>query len=82
MLRIRANFYGNPTRNKKVREEDIHCPNAQKHVLIQSLLFLRKISFLILTNKNKTLRVILTNQSEELCIKIKESSGTSLESLF
>ena len=58
-LRICANFYGNPIRNKKFTRFN------------SKLDFLRPFFLLILTKQNKA-----------LCIKIKQSSENSPESVF
>ena len=51
------------------------------HALIQNFLF-KEISLFMLTNQNKALLIISINQNEVLCIKIKQSSQNSLESVF
>ena len=51
------------------------------HALIQDM-FLKEIPSLMLTNQNKALFIILINQNEVLCIRIKQSSQNSRESMF
>ena len=51
------------------------------HALIQNFFFLDKTPLLMLTNQNKALFIILTNPNKVLCIKIKQSSEHSRESL-
>ena len=73
LSRIRANFFENPTINKKGTP------------LNQNWHFLKNktgITLLILTNQNKVLFMILTNQNTVLRIKIKQSLENSRERVF
>ena len=49
--------------------------------LIQNLFF-KEIPLLMLTNQNKAFFIILINQNKVLCIRIKQSSQNSRESVF
>ena len=69
LLRICVNFYGTPTRNKKVTHFD------------SKLSFLKKTPLSMLTNQNKALFIILTNPNKVLCNKTRESSENSPESV-
>ena len=69
LLRIRANFYGTPTRHNQVTHFD------------SELDFLKKTPSLMLTNQNNALFIILTNPNKVLCIKIKQSLENSRESV-
>ena len=73
LLRIRANVYGIPTRNKQVTHFDSKLAFFLKKK--------KKTPLLMLTNQNKALFIILTNPNKVLCIKIKQSSGNSRESV-
>ena len=70
LLRIRANFYGNSSSNKRVTRFDL------------KIAFSKEIPLLMLTNQNKGLFIMLINQNKLLCIKIKQSSENSRESVF
>ena len=69
-LRRRANFHGNSSRSKKVTFFD------------SKLVFFKEIPLLMLTNQNKAFFIILINQNKVLCIRIKQSSQNSRESVF
>ena len=68
LLRIHPNFYVISSRNKKVTR-------------FYSI-FLKEIPLLMLTNQYKALFIILINQNKVLCIKTKQRSGTSRESVY
>ena len=69
LLSIRANFYGNLSRNKS-------------YTLWFKTFFFKEIPLLMLTNQSKVLFIILINQNKVLCIKIKKRSENSHESVF
>ena len=60
---------------------EIQVEIRKLHALIQKLLF-KKIPLLMLTNQYKALFIILINQNKVLCIKTKQRSGTSRESVY
>ena len=60
---------------------EIQVEIRKLHALIQKLLF-KEIPLLMLTNQYKALFIILINQNKVLCIKTKQRSGTSRESVY
>ena len=60
---------------------EIQVEIRKLHALIQKLLF-KEIPLLMLTNQYKALFIILINQNKVLCIKTKQRSGNSRESVF
>ena len=52
------------------------------HTLIQKLFFFKEIPLLMLTNQIKALFIKLINQNKVLCIKTKQRSENSSESVF
>ena len=69
LLRIHDSFYGNPTRNKKVREKNT-LPQYHKTQFDSKLGFFKETPLLMLINQNKALFIVLTNQNKVLWIKI------------
>ena len=69
LLRIGDSFYGNPTRNKKVRGKNT-LPQYHKTRFDAKLVFFKKTPLLMLTSQNKALFIVLTNQNNVLCIKL------------
>ena len=61
---------------------EIQVEIRKLHALIQNLLFLKEIPLLMLTNQNKSLFIILVNQNEVVCIRMKRSLQNSRESVF
>ena len=61
---------------------EIQVEIRKLHALIQNLLFLKEIPLLMLTNQNKSLFIILINQNEVVCIRMKRSLQNSRESVF
>ena len=70
LLKICANFYENSSSNKKVTRFD------------SKLAFFKEIPLLMLTNQNKALFVVLMNQNEVLCIRIKQNLQNFCERVF
>ena len=60
---------------------EIQVEIGKLHALIQNFLF-KEISLFMLSNQNKALLIILINQNEVFCIRIKQSSQNSRESVF
>ena len=60
---------------------EIQVEIRKLHALIQNFLF-KEISLFMLSNQNKALLIILINQNEAFCIRIKQSSQNSRESVF
>ena len=60
---------------------EIQVETRTLHALIQNFFF-KEIPLLMLTNQNKALFIISTNQNEALCIRIKQSSQNFRESVF
>ena len=52
------------------------------HTLIQKFFFFKEIPLLMLTNQIKALFIKLINQNKVLCIKTKQRSENSSESVF
>ena len=52
------------------------------HTLIQNFFFFKEIPLLMLTNQIKALFIKLINQNKVLCIKTKQRSENSSESVF
>ena len=52
------------------------------HTLIQKIFFFKEIPLLMLTNQIKALFIKLINQNKVLCIKTKQRSENSSESVF
>ena len=61
---------------------EIQVEIRKLHALIQNLLFLKEIPLLMLTNQNKSLFILLINQNEVVCIRMKCSLQNSRESVF
>ena len=60
---------------------EIQVEIRKLHALIQKLLF-KENPLLMLTNQYKALFIILINQNKVLCIKTKQRSENSSESVF
>ena len=61
---------------------EIQVEIRKLHALIQNLLFFKEIPLLMLTSQNKALFIILIDHNKVWCIKIKQRSENSRESVF